>query len=211
VLDNPCRMTIPPRRVCMTRNNMASIFLRGTILLSLLLNSSLAFFTRKNEKSPVPSPNKSCRLKSLQQSFAVQRNNEDGTLKPGLTSLCGSRISIESYQHKDFKLTYLHKRPAPGRENDKPIILVHPVGVGLASWFWIKLMEAFEDNPPIYAPDLIGCGLDHGADPWDPDKVGISPALFSSHFLFHANVKLLLKPVRRVCSFHLVGLKESKH
>jgi len=70
-------------------------------------------------------------------------------------------------------MTYLHKKAAPGRENDDPIIMLHPVGVGLSSWFWTRAMESFDNNPPIYAPDLIGCGLDHGADAWDPEKVGL--------------------------------------
>ncbi|KAL3936273.1 MAG: hypothetical protein SGBAC_008381, partial [Bacillariaceae sp.] len=53
--------------------------------------------------------------------------------------------------------------------------MIHPVGVGLSSWFWTPLMESFDksSNPPMYAPDLIGCGLDHGADPWDPETAGL--------------------------------------
>lgn len=82
-------------------------------------------------------------------------------------------VSVETYQHKRWKLTYLYKEAAPGRENDCPIILVHPVGIGLSSWFYEKLMKDFDDNPPIYAPDLIGCGLVHGADPWIPEEEGL--------------------------------------
>lgn len=82
-------------------------------------------------------------------------------------------VSVETYQHKCWKLTYLYKEAAPGRENDCPIILVHPVGIGLSSWFYEKLMKDFDDNPPIYAPDLIGCGLVHGADPWIPEEEGL--------------------------------------
>lgn len=81
------------------------------------------------------------------------------------------RISIQKYKHKDWNLTYLYKEAAPGRENDKPIVLVHPVGVGISSCFWTELMAAYKDNPPIYAPDLIGCGLKHGGDEWEPEKV----------------------------------------
>ncbi|KAL7547279.1 hypothetical protein ACHAWF_010601 [Thalassiosira exigua] len=84
-----------------------------------------------------------------------------------------SPMSIESYQHKSFKLTYLYKPPALGRERDCPVVLIHPVGVGLSSWFWKKMMQSFKDNPPIYAPDLIGCGIDHGADAWYPEKNGL--------------------------------------
>lgn len=82
-------------------------------------------------------------------------------------------ISVDSYKHKDWKLTYLFKEAAPGREHDCPIILVHPVGVGISSWFFTKLMTEFTDCPAIYAPDLIGCGLAHGADAWDPETKGM--------------------------------------
>jgi len=100
---------------------------------------------------------------------------EDALAEGGIQSLpSGDGISIGSYRHKDFELTYLYKEAAPGREGDRPIILIHPVGIGLSSWFWEKLMESYsEDNPPIYAPDLIGCGLDHGADAWDPEEKGL--------------------------------------
>ncbi len=84
-----------------------------------------------------------------------------------------NEIKLGRYSHKSFNLTYLYKEAAPGREKDKPIILIHPVGIGLSSWFWKRLMESYIDNPPIYAPDLIGCGIDHGADAWDPDKIGL--------------------------------------
>ena len=83
------------------------------------------------------------------------------------------KMKLQQYTHKTFNLTYLYKEAAPGREKDKPIILIHPVGIGLSSWFWKRLMESYNDNPPIYAPDLIGCGIDHGADAWDPDEIGL--------------------------------------
>jgi len=86
-------------------------------------------------------------------------------------------ISIENYTHKEWKLTYLYKKAAPGHEHEKPIILIHPIGVGISSWFWTKLMTAYgdhdNDNPAIYAPDLIGCGLEHGADAWIPEEKGL--------------------------------------
>ncbi|KAL9189577.1 hypothetical protein ACHAXT_009252 [Thalassiosira profunda] len=84
-----------------------------------------------------------------------------------------NNISVGRYEHKGFNLTYLYKPAAPGREGDRPVVLVHPVGVGLSSWFWIRTMEAYADNPPLYAPDLIGCGLAHGADAWDPEEKGL--------------------------------------
>ncbi|KAL7465713.1 hypothetical protein ACHAXS_006039 [Conticribra weissflogii] len=96
------------------------------------------------------------------------------TASPSTQEILAPQISIECYEHKNFKnLTYLYKKPAPGRENAKPIILIHPVGIGLSSWFWKKVMNEYHDNPAIYAPDLIGCGIDHGADSWKPDECGL--------------------------------------
>jgi hypothetical protein len=91
----------------------------------------------------------------------------------GQTDSVTSGMKVQSYKHNDWNLTYLYKKASPGRENDPPIILVHPVGIGISSWFYKKLMTEFTDNPPLYAPDLIGCGLRHGADRWDPEKVGL--------------------------------------
>lgn len=85
----------------------------------------------------------------------------------------GGDVTTEKYQHKEFTLTYLHKAAASGREGDRPVVLIHPVGIGLSSWFWGRVMDSYDDNPPLYAPDLIGCGLDHGADSWDPEERGL--------------------------------------
>ena len=79
-----------------------------------------------------------------------------------LMQTTSNNISIEKYQHKTFNLTYLYKKASPGRENDRPLILIHPIGIGLSSWFWIKVLESYKGNPAIYAPDLIGCGINHG-------------------------------------------------
>lgn len=82
-------------------------------------------------------------------------------------------ISVGSYAHKNFNVTYLFKPAAPQKENEPSVVLVHPVGIGLSSWFWEKMMEGYSDNPNIFAPDLLGCGLDHGASAWDPDEQGL--------------------------------------
>jgi pimeloyl-ACP methyl ester carboxylesterase len=84
-----------------------------------------------------------------------------------------SKVSVETYSHEDWKLTYLYKAPAAGQENDPAIIFVHPVGAGISSWFWERVMNNFSDNPALYAPDLIGCGIEHGADAWIPEEKGM--------------------------------------
>jgi pimeloyl-ACP methyl ester carboxylesterase len=44
-------------------------------------------------------------------------------------------------------------------------------GIGLASWFWEKLMDEFQNSnsPSIYAINLIGCGISEQSDPWRID------------------------------------------
>ena len=137
---------------------------RTLIVLFILLDISSCFL---HTSVSVPS----CRFFNDVSLPAANTKNHAHCVRNHRTCRFAANVSLEQYQHKDFKMTYLYKKAAPGRENDDPILMVHPVGVGLSSWFWTRVMESFENNPPIYAPDLIGCGLDHGADPWYPEKV----------------------------------------
>eukprot|EP00466_Bigelowiella_natans_P006490 jgi/Bigna1/88123/estExt_fgenesh1_pg.C_280116 len=48
-----------------------------------------------------------------------------------------------------------------GASSAPPLLLVHPVGVGLGKWFWRRFIESFHKRYPehdIYAPDMPGCG-----------------------------------------------------
>ncbi|PAX52714.1 alpha/beta fold hydrolase [Brunnivagina elsteri] len=49
--------------------------------------------------------------------------------------------------------------------NNTPLVLIHPIGVGLSRKFWINFCSEWEkesnsshDLNPIYNPDLLGCG-----------------------------------------------------
>lgn len=87
------------------------------------------------------------------------------------------KITIKQYNHKNWKLSYLYKPSSPGKEFIPPVVFIHPVGIGLSSWFWTKVMNEYEGTtggcPALYAVDLIGCGLEHGSDAWDPQKEGL--------------------------------------
>jgi pimeloyl-ACP methyl ester carboxylesterase len=64
------------------------------------------------------------------------------------------------YAWKTYSCTYTHY-PALGATDALPMLLIHPVGVGLASWFWERFaqtMAATGERPALYAPDLLGCG-----------------------------------------------------
>lgn len=84
------------------------------------------------------------------------------------------RASVEfrSYQHKQWNLTYRFKPASPGFEKEDSYLLIHPVGIGLASWFWEKFLDDWV-GPAVYAPNMIGCGVSEGSDPWDPDEQGL--------------------------------------
>jgi len=50
---------------------------------------------------------------------------------------------------------------ASGRETVLPLLLVHPIGVGLSRRFWDRFGSAWQrmaDEFPVYNPDLLGCG-----------------------------------------------------
>ena len=76
---------------------------------------------------------------------------------------------VSHYSHDGWRLAYRHKAAAPGHEQDTPLLLVHPVGIGLASWFWARFMEEWQGGE-LFAPDLIGCG---DGDRWEPEKRGL--------------------------------------
>jgi pimeloyl-ACP methyl ester carboxylesterase len=98
------------------------------------------------------------------------------------------QTTIKSYSFRDWNLTYRHKE-LPNRRYKKDkgssiqslqkqdssskttVILIHPVGIGINSWFWRKLMDTWQDDDDqsfdIIAPDLIGCGISNGGDAWD--------------------------------------------
>jgi len=84
-----------------------------------------------------------------------------------------ARVSIKSYEYNGWNLVYRYKPPSPGYETSPPLLLIHPIGVGLSSWFWEKFLEIWTGSA-VYAPNLIGCGVSEGGDAWDPDKRGLS-------------------------------------
>ena len=85
-------------------------------------------------------------------------------------------IAIERYEYDGWDLTYRYRPASPGHEDEEPLVLVHPVGIGCSSWIWTKMMEQWNGGA-IYAPNLIGCGLEDGNDAWDPDTRGLSVPL----------------------------------
>lgn len=91
-------------------------------------------------------------------------------------------LSTKYYTYNGWKLSYQHKEPT-SRSNSMnifqkkspkkpPLLLIHPVGIGLSSWFWDRLIECWDGE--VFAPDLIGCSRDENCDVWDPNQRGMS-------------------------------------
>ena len=71
--------------------------------------------------------------------------------------------TYETYEHDGWTCGYRHKTGC-----EPAIVLLHPVGIGLSSWFWTRVMAELPNE--VYAPDFIGCGR---SDPWDPAERGL--------------------------------------
>jgi len=80
-----------------------------------------------------------------------------------------SSLQTKTFEHQGWKCAYRYKEAKSASELP-PLVLVHPVGIGLSSWFWEPLMQQWEGE--AYALDLIGCGT-LGGDFWDPQERGM--------------------------------------
>ena len=74
-----------------------------------------------------------------------------------------------TFSYGGFTCAYRRKPAASGFEDARPILLVHPVGIGLASWFWDRFLDA-HTGAEVFVPDLIGCGE---SDAWQPEEQGL--------------------------------------
>ncbi|MEY3296978.1 MAG: hypothetical protein RLZZ597_238 [Cyanobacteriota bacterium] len=73
-----------------------------------------------------------------------------------MTSLPPTQV----YTWKSYPCAYTHY-PAQGDTDALPLLLIHPIGVGLAGWFWQRFAQAMAatgNGPDLYVPDLLGCG-----------------------------------------------------
>ena len=80
-----------------------------------------------------------------------------------------SAVTTYKYQCQGFTCAARHKPAASGHEADPPLLLVHPVGIGLDSWFWNRLLDNWQ-GAEVYCPDFIGCGK---SEEWAPEEKGL--------------------------------------
>ena len=74
-----------------------------------------------------------------------------------------------SYLSGGFTVGFQRKPAAPGFEGKPPLLLVHPLGVGLSSWFWDPFLSEWSGSE-VFVPDLIGCGA---SEAWQPSERGL--------------------------------------
>lgn len=67
---------------------------------------------------------------------------------------------LQAYRWQTYQCVYEHY-PAQNETDQAPLVLVHPIGVGLSRRFWGRFCQAWFDlggTAAIYNPDLLGCG-----------------------------------------------------
>lgn len=65
------------------------------------------------------------------------------------------------YAWKNFSCAYQVYNQENSKDGKFPLLLIHPIGVGLSKVFWHRFIENWLTKYPhdtIYNPDLLGCG-----------------------------------------------------
>ena len=151
----------------------ALLALRPLLALTLLAPSSTGFQLTAS-KLPTTTTVLSISTSLLpEEAYASPEDIATTTTIPSTTRpAADSKVQLLSYEHDGYTLQYRYKPAARGKENEPPLLLVHPVGIGMSSWFWDAMLDEWEGGA-VYAPDLIGCGIDHGSDAWVPEERGL--------------------------------------
>ncbi|GAA6618587.1 alpha/beta fold hydrolase [Scytonema sp. NUACC26] len=69
--------------------------------------------------------------------------------------------SIQFYNWKNYRACYETLNPSFSIPEGTPLLLIHPIGVGLSRQFWRRFQSEWYKQGhrnPIYNPDLLGCG-----------------------------------------------------
>ncbi len=70
------------------------------------------------------------------------------------------RSSTQVYRWQSYRYTYEALKP-DGAVSGLPLLLIHPIGVGLSRTFWQRFCDEWYrsgQRNQIYNPDLLGCG-----------------------------------------------------
>ncbi|MEM1167893.1 MAG: alpha/beta hydrolase [Cyanobacteria bacterium P01_H01_bin.35] len=67
----------------------------------------------------------------------------------------------EFYTWKGYRCAYELYPQKQDNTTSIPLLLIHPIGVGLSKFFWHRFCSLWQEKNfpnPIYNPDLLGCG-----------------------------------------------------
>lgn len=65
------------------------------------------------------------------------------------------------YTWQNYACAYHYQASVTVAQNSLPLVLIHPIGVGLSGRFWQRFIQQWQVSnlaQPIYNPDLLGCG-----------------------------------------------------
>ena len=65
------------------------------------------------------------------------------------------------YTWQNYQCAYEIHQPINSAPTGTPLVLIHPIGVGLSRQFWRRFCQEWYNKDiqnPIYNPDLLGCG-----------------------------------------------------
>lgn len=66
------------------------------------------------------------------------------------------------FEYDGYTISYRFQSASKGYEATAPLLLIHPIGIGLASWFWMRFLEDWKGSA-VYAVNLLGCGQTEGS------------------------------------------------
>lgn len=70
-------------------------------------------------------------------------------------------VSTHFYTWQNYRCAYTVHQPNNATATGIPLLLIHPIGVGLSRQFWQRFIREWYNTGqgcPIYNPDLLGCG-----------------------------------------------------
>lgn len=153
------------------RRNASFILGIFVLFMSMLGGAPCESFTVSRYRAPRRSQQQHLPKKHYFSRLAAVSSSQEVSSSSNITSGYDD-VSIRTYEYDGWTLSYRYKPAAPGYKLQAPLLLIHPVGIGLSSWFWNKFLAEWQ-GPAVYAPDLIGCGVKNGGSPYIPQERGL--------------------------------------
>ena len=104
------------------------------------------------------------------------------------------KSSTQFYLWKNYRCAYDIYTPINSTSESTPLLLVHPIGVGLSRQFWQRLCDEWNNKGNgslIYNPDLLGCGES------DMPRIAYTPADWAAQLQYFIQT-VVKKPVALV-------------